>query len=556
MIRWRQGEASGRSREINLHVENVSQGVGTMRDQGNERTTPPRVSNRRNHRHAVAVAVTAFLLAACVSPSASSSSGQPTAALSSTLTIGLNTGTATLDPQSLSAVPIQTLDQHIFEPLVIQNEKLEFVPALATSWERIGDLTWRFHLRDGVKFHDGASFNADDVVYTINRVKDTKLTWVTANNRTFAKDIDHITRVDSLTVDMTTNAPTAFLLSQVIRLVIIPKNAADSGAQFGTKPIGTGPYKFSELVPGERIVLDRFDGYWGPKPPTAKLVVRMLTEDATRVAALQAGEVQVINAVPISAVAALKSDARFQVESVPSHRTIMLALRTTRPPLNDVRVRQAIAYAIDKKALTDKIFAGTAIPATAPYNSAIYGALSGLPPYDYNPQKAKQLLADAGYPNGFHLTYGIPLGNYLEEKQTGEAIAGMLEAVGISVRGYEEVDWASFFPAATTGKKYDIYFFGLGNTDPSNLLYYMTLPLYHDWSPSQVSGLMAQVIAGPQDKALAPIQQLEKLMWDEQPWVFLYYQPQVLALDARVKGVPARIDEFLDFTKATFAGGQ
>jgi peptide/nickel transport system substrate-binding protein len=305
------------------------------------------------------------------------------------------------------------------------------------------------------------------------------------------------------------------------------------------------------MAPGDHLTLAANESYWGPKPRIGGLVFRPLVENATRVSALKAGEVQVINAVPIDALTDIRADKRLQVVSTASTRSIGLLMRTQRPPFNELRVRQAVAHAMDPHLLTSRIFEGTAVPANAPLAPNVFGAFSKLPPYRFDTAQSRALLAEAGFPNGVTVKYGIPLGNYLEDKQVGEAVAGMLENAGIHVPGFEEVDWPTFFPAAVNGKKYDIYLYGLGSADPSTLLYFETLPLYHDWSPPQVPDLLAATAAGPLARSVAPIQQLQQLLWKDLPWVFLYYQPQILATATPVSGVPARADEFLDFRDAT-----
>lgn len=487
-----------------------------------------------------------LLLASCVSQPGGSS-------VASTITIGINAPIQTLDPGILSSTPSQSIGALLFEPLYTLADDMTFQPRLATSIDHPNDLTWRFHLRDGVKFHDGQDFSADDVVYTINRDKDTSLTYIASTMRFFSDNVDRVQKVDRLTVDVITKVPDAFLQGDLAFLDIVPTSAAAAGANFGLKPNGTGPYRFVELVPGERAVLDVNKSYWGPQSPTQRIVVRPLVEDSTRMAALQAGEVQLVNTVPIDSVKTLKANQKLAVLAVPGNQTVGLVLRQ-RGPLLDRRVREAIAHAIDSKKLVDTVFEGTAAVATAPFSSNVYGYLPGLPQYSFDPKLSRKLLADAGYPNGIKLSFGIPLGNYLMEKPVGEAMAAMLQDAGIDVTGFEEVEWATFFPTAVTNKKYDIYFYGLGSADPSLLIFFQSLALYDDWAPPQRDVLMASIKAGPLDKAVAPLQALQKLMWDDLPWVFSYVEPSLMATDATVKGVTARPDQFLNLQNISWAG--
>lgn len=512
-----------------------------------------RLFDRELHLRKATGALVALVIAlsACTGPAPavpSASASTPTS-----LTIGLNTNLTTLDPDSLTNIPAQSVAAHIMEPLIRQASNLDFVPALATSYDRPTPTTWRFKLRDGVKFHNGAAFSADDVVYSMNRIKDTTRSYVAATNASFFSNVDKTVKVDALTVDIMTKTPTAFLLTNLQRLLIIPQSAEAAGASWGTNPVGTGPFRFVKMTPGERLELQRNDDYWGPKPKISSLIIRPLVEDATRVAALQAGEVQVINSVPIDSLQSLKSNSKVKILSTPSSRTIGLVMRTQSGPLADVRVRKAIAHAIDKQALTRDVLAGTAQPANSPFAPGLLGRKE-FADYTYDPALSRKLLAEAGYPNGIKIKYGIPLGNYLMDKQIGEALTGMLQKAGIDVTGYEEIEWAQFFPAATRDKKYELYLYGLGSIDPSFLVSFQTLPLYHDWTPAGVAGLVTAATAGPLDKSVAPLQQLQQMMWDDVPWVFLYYQPQILAVASGLDGVPARTDEYIDFREASYTG--
>jgi peptide/nickel transport system substrate-binding protein len=501
--------------------------------------------------------VLALLISACVSSAPQgTATGSPTSAkVADEITVGLNVNPVTLDPGGITNVPSRGISDLINEPLMRQTADGTFIPALALRYERPNNLTWRFFLRSGVRFHDGQPFGAEDVVYSMNRLNDATLTFIDPGSRTRARDIDKVIVVDPMTVDIVTKTPTAFFLTPLSGFIpILPRSAAAAGAGFGVKPVGTGPYKFVSLVPGQQVVLERNDDYWGEKSPTRRIVFKPLIEDSTRLAAFEAGEVQFINNVPVDALARLKSDSRFRVDTAASSRTIYLAMRTARAPLNDVRVRRALAHAIDTSALAKDLFAGLATAADSPFAPLVYGAAKDLPKYAYDPALSKKLLADAGYPNGIHLSYGIPLGNYLQDKQVGEAIAGMLEKAGISVSGYQEIEWATFRPLATDQKKFDIYLYGIGSTDPSMLAHFLSLDTFTDWKPAQRDALMTQIIAGPMDQSLQPLQQIQKLMWDELPEVFLYYQPTLIAVASSVQGVQARVDETLEFSKVRWPG--
>jgi peptide/nickel transport system substrate-binding protein len=271
------------------------------------------------------------------------------------------------------------------------------------------------------------------------------------------------------------------------------------------------------------------------------------------VAALEAEDVDAINAVPIDALERLNSSATVEVASIPSQRTVGLVMRTGRSPLDDIRVREAVAHAIDREAINDALFAGTAQVANSPFAPIIFGAHPSLEQWEYDPELSRQLLGEAGYPDGLHLDFGFTVGSDLMDKQVGEALVGMFQEVGIDVTGYEVLEWESFFPTAVNEAKFDLYTYSLGAMDPSFLIFFQALDLYHDWKPAEVDGLLADINAGPEDAAAAPLQELQEMMWQELPWVFLYYQPQIIGYSSRVEGFVPRTDEYLIFSQASLS---
>ena len=363
------------------------------------------------------------------------------------LVIGLATEIGSMDPHNRYQISELALHRHIFDPLVIQDEKQQLSPGLATSWKAIDDKTWEFKLRDNVKFHDGSAFDAEDVRATIDRVPRVK---TTGGYSLFTKQIKKMTIVDPLTIRFETDAPYPLMPRDLSQVQIIPKEVAETAeiADFnsGKAAIGTGTYKLESWTRGDRIVMNRNDDFWGKKPEWTSLVFRMITNRAARVAALLAGDVQIIEAVPTTAVAPLKRNPDVSIWSGVTNRSIYLYIdqRDQTPhvtdkngnplsknPLQDIRVREAISKAIDRKAIVETVMEGYAVAAGQVLPEGFFGYSEKLKPDVYDPEKARQLLSAAGYPDGFRLKIHGPNDRYINDAKIVLAIAQMLAKVGI-----------------------------------------------------------------------------------------------------------------------------
>ncbi|MEO6928780.1 MAG: ABC transporter substrate-binding protein [Casimicrobiaceae bacterium] len=373
------------------------------------------------------------------------------AAGAANLTIGLATDITSLDPHFHNVTPNNSLGFHIFGFLVERDEKLHLVPGLATEWKAIDPTTWEFKLRKGVKFHDGSDFTAADVVASIERVPTVPRS--PSSFSAYTKQIKKIDVVDPYTVRFHTATPYPLMPSDMTQVAIINKafrNATTEDFNSGKAAIGTGPYKLVRYTKGDRIELDRFDGYWGGKTPWEHVTMKLLTQDAARVAALLSGDVQVIEAVPPTDVPKLKSDKRISMYRTVADRMIYLHLDSnrdvspgvtdksgnpmTRNPLKDPRVRKAMSKAINRAAIVSQVMEGEAVPAGQLVPDFLFGASKSLQVEKYDPQGAKALLAEAGYPNGFGITIASPNNRYVNDAKIAQAVAQMLTRVGIDTK--------------------------------------------------------------------------------------------------------------------------
>lgn len=366
------------------------------------------------------------------------------------LVIALRAEPTAMDPQYHSLTPNTQLSETLFDPLVRTDKQAQPVAALAESWSVDGD-TWIFNLRKGVTFTDGTPFTAADVLFTYDRVH--KVPNSPSSYALYLSTIAKVEAVDDHTVKITTKGPSPVLLPNLSMVPIMSHKAAAGEAPEGKTTtqlnsgdglIGTGPYKFVSWKRGAEIVLERNDDYWGKKPDWEKVIYRPISNPAARVAALLAGDVDLIEDPPTDDLERLKKDPNLHVQETPSLRVIYVALNqgTEVPPgmegtdgknpLTDVRVRQALSLAIDRQAIVDRIMGGAAQAAGNLLSFPGLGAsekLAEAPKADM--EKAKQLLAEAGYPNGFTLSLGSPAGRYTNDQRIAQTVAAMWARIGI-----------------------------------------------------------------------------------------------------------------------------
>ena len=378
------------------------------------------------------------------------------------LSIGLSTPVTTMDPHFHNLTPNNSIAKHIFETLVHQDEQQALKPGLAESWRAVDSTTWEIRLRKNVRWHDGTPFTAEDVLATLKRIPNVPNS--PASFAIYTRPIIEAKAPDATTVVMKTREPHPLLPNDLATIHIIPKKVdAMSTPDFnsGKAVIGTGPYQFVEYVSGDRVVLAANDKYWGPKPAFAKVRFRMITNSAARVAALLAGDVHMIEAVPTADIEKLRKDARVSLASVVSNRIIYLHLDSAREknspfvtdvagkpmeanPLRDPRVRKAISRMIDRNAIASRIMEGEAKPAGQFLPQTFHGTSRKLSPDKYDPEGAKKLLAEAGYPNGFGLTLHTPNNRYINDEKIAQAVAQFLTRGGIPTK-VEAMPSAVFF---------------------------------------------------------------------------------------------------------------
>ena len=413
-------------------------------------------------------------------------------AFAETLTAGFASEPTSIDPLYHNLGPNNMLRKHMFEGLVGEDENLGIEPLLAESWENPDESTWLFHLRQGVKFHDGSDFTARDFLYTACRTSNVPNS--PSSFAGFVKRAESIEAVDDHTIKVVTPGPYPLLLNDFASFGVVSASAAghdgavtyakdgclgidsypDSTAyNSGKAAVGTGPYPFTEFVQGERVVMKRFDAYWGEAPYWSELVIRPISNDGARVAALLAGDVDIIEKPPAQDLERLRAEAGTDVVQGASSRVIYLHFDHVgdptpgvsgtdgKNPFMDLRVRQAVSLAIDRALIVDKIMGGLAVQAGQLIPSFMRGYNPDITAEKPDVKEAKRLLAEAGYPDGFNLILGTPNDRYINDAKIAQAVAQMLTRVGIRT----EVDamTKSVFFSRRNKYEFSLYMAGWGS---------------------------------------------------------------------------------------------
>ena len=382
------------------------------------------------------------------------------------LTLGTKLELNTLDPHFFAAFPTNSSMQYFFDKLVEYDDKLRIAPSLATSWKLVDDHTWQFDLRRGVLFHDGTPFTADDVIFTIDRVPN-----VPNSPNSFAqftRGIESVKKVDDNTILIRTKAPNPQMLSDLANIFIVSARAAKGAttADFnsGKAVIGTGPYKLVEWVNGDHLVVERNDKYWGGRPQWARVTEKVIAKDPPRLAALLAGQVDAIDAVPIADLDRLRKENRFALYRGAAALVHYVALDSARDvspfvtakdgrplasnPLKDPRVRKALSLALNRDAIVKRVMEGSAQPAAQLLPEQYPTASRSLKPDPYDMKKAQALMKEAGWADGFRLVLHATGDRYPNDSSVAQAIAQMWTRIGIKAE-VEVLPGAVFFTRAS-----------------------------------------------------------------------------------------------------------
>ncbi|HZS81516.1 MAG TPA: ABC transporter substrate-binding protein [Stellaceae bacterium] len=388
-----------------------------------------------------------------------------------------------MDPYARNETFLLTFVGNIYEPLVGRDKQLKAAPMLATSWSQTSPEVWRFKLRQGVKFHDGTPFTADDVLFSFDRVR-----MDGSNLKAVVATVKRVSKIDDYTVDMTTDGPDPILPEELTNWYIMSKSWTEKNN--AVKPAdltknedfyasrhanGTGPFMLKDREPEVKTTLVNNPNWWGkPEHNLTEVVFTHIGNDATRVAALLSGEIDMMYTVPPQDIERIRHTPHLKIYEGPELRTIFLGMDQARDelidsnvkgknPFKDVRVRKAFYLAIDEKAIKDKVMRGSATITALMVAPGVNGFDKSLNQrYPYDPAAAKKLLVEAGYPNGFEVGMDCPTDRYINDEAICQAVVAMLSKIGVKVNLLAQT--RSKYFAKILGPGYNTSFYLLGWT--------------------------------------------------------------------------------------------
>lgn len=466
------------------------------------------------------------------------------------LVVAQGTDVEDLDPHLIASTPAAIITEHIFDTLVTLDEDFNIVPRLAEDWTISDDgLEYTFELRDDVVFTDGTPFNAEVVKYNIERLLDPDTPVLLRSYIDMAESAEVI---DEYTVKINLKYPHAPFLSRLTaasNAMVSPEAVEEYGDDFSRNPVGSGAFKLAEWVPGTELVLERNPDYWGEEPGFETITFVPVPEDGTRMAMLEAGDVDIIVRVPPLDADRLDAEEHIEVINAPSTRAIYAGLNVTFEPLSDPRVRQALNYAVDKEEITEAILHDAGRPLDSPLLPEMFPHRQ-VGPYEFDPDKARELLAEAGYEDGFEMTFHHPEGRYLMDRRIAEAIQGYLADVGIDVE-METMEWAAYLefirkPIEETESNMYLLGWGPWILDGDQMLYPMFLsdqapPAGSNYgfydNPEVDEALIQGTSTTDEEERIEAYGKAQEIIWEEAPWVFLHAEEQIIAKHTDLENV-------------------
>jgi peptide/nickel transport system substrate-binding protein len=494
-------------------------------------------------------AILLLFLLAIVGPAA----GPGAPAASTVVTVAQGTEPLSLDGNADSSTEALNIYLAMYDALTARDTSGKLIPWLAESWKPVNNNRgWEFTLRKGVKFQNGDPLTADDVVFTLQRIMTNK----TSAMSNQVRGITGVTKVDDYTVRIDTNAALPMMPAQFTGLPIVPKKYVEEHGPRALidNPVGSGPFIFRRYVRGERVELSANPSYWRGRPKVDGAVFLIMPEEASRVAALKTGQADLIRNLSPDLAKAVQTNG-VAIKSVISNRSINVMLDTmTFKPFTDRRVRQALNYAVDVDSIIKDVLGGYGVRNSTMVPPGFVGYDPSVVPYKYNPDKAKQLLAEAGYQNGFDLTFQSPNGRYLNDKEVSEAVANYLTKVGIRTQ-VQTYEWGTYVSMYFGHKSGPIFLIGNGSFTQDaldNLDNVQGGNPYSWYSNPDLDALLTKASSTVDQSARAAIyQQAQRLVYWEAPILFMYTEKDLYGVNAALNWTPRR-DEIIwlgDVTK-------
>ena len=507
----------------------------------------------RSRTHQLAALGLLAVLAFAAQSATAHTGGGLRASAADTAVVAQGVDPTTMDPHQQRETTTVNVLRHIYDPLVARNgaDPTRFDGILARSWKRVGPKVMRFTLRRNVTFSDGQAFDAQTVKYNVDRVlgklPKTKPALIAYQFGT----VKSVRVVNTYTVDVVTKQADPLILSRMAQLMIIPNHSVDQDKDaLASKPVGTGPYTLVRWDRNNQVVLKARDDYFRGRPRIANVIFKTMPDAASRLAAIQAGDVDVITNVPPDNVRDVTSSGRAAVRTVPSARVASVWLDTLDvEPLKNPVVRQALNYAIDTRTIVSRVMSGYGLPVATIVPPYFAGYDRNLKPYPYNPSRAKQLLAKAGFPDGFEMTLMVPRGRYLLAEEIVQAVAGYLDKVGVKTK-INAVEFGVFAKVTQT-RKIPAAFYAAWGEDFFNPIDELQVAVvtgttgFSWYSNKTVDRLTAKAASTlSQAKQDALIRQIQRVIYKDPPFIYLFAYKDLYGVSKQLSWKP-RSDELI-----------
>ena len=456
-----------------------------------------------------------------------------------TLVVGMGGDAVSLDPHATNDQPSSRVTKQIYDTLILQTEELDLVPALATEWDQVDDTTFEFKLREGVMFTNGEELKASDVKFTLERALES------SHIGHIVGAISEVEVVDDYTVRISTANPFAPLLTHLAHpatAILNEKAVTEAGEDYGQNPVGTGPFKFVSWTTGDSIVLERNDDFWGDAALVKGVTFKVVTDNSVRTIQLETGELDIAYDIQPSDVSRVESDPDLVLQRDANLSTTYIGFNVDKAPFNDVRVRQAINYALDMNAVVEAVYAGVGAPAKGPLGPNVFGSNQDLEEYALDLDKARELLEEAGFADGFSTTL------WTNENQQRIDIAtivqNQLEEIGIEVT-VEIVEWGQYLEDTAAGR-HDMFILGWTTVtaDADYGLYALfhsaqvgdagNRTFYRNADVDRLLDLGRTTI--DQDERLAAYEEAQQIIRDDAPWIFTWTGENLAGLQSNVTG--------------------
>src|SRR5215471_9171737 len=483
-------------------------------------------------------------------------SGSVIAQPAGTLVVGLVAEPVNLDPPQVTDVNSNRVSRRVAETLVaFADESTQIVPWLAESWTISKDGLWyTFKLRKGIKFQDGTPLDAEAVKFSIERQFNPEHPANKLGKYPFANyffgNVKAVEVMDDSTVRFVLKEPRASFLAVLTAgaaSIASPAAIKKWGADYALNPVGTGPFRYASWQRGQQVVLEKNPDYWRGAVKLDRVVYRPIVEDQARLTELLTGALDVIVGVPPDFVAQLEGSPKVNILKQVGAHVWYLGINNQKKPFDDKRVRQALNYAVNKDAIVKDVLKSTGAISRGPVLPGTWGANPDLPVYVYDPARAKKLLAEAGYPNGFSTTMWVPESGSGMQSPSAMAVViqSNLKAVGVNA-AMQTMEWGAYIAKLRT-KEQELFAlsWAAGSEDPDMVMY----PLFHSsqWSPNgpnralykneKFDALLAEARhVTDQGKRAALYREAQRILVDDAPWVFVDHEIQIAATSKRVQG--------------------